>query len=298
MKQISTHLWFDKEAVQAAQFYATVFPDASIAGTSQIHHTPSGSVDIVELDISGQHFTLISAGPMFRVNASISFLVACNSREEVDALYARLADEGTDLMPLDSYPFSERYAWVVDRYGLSWQLYFNSGSPINQVITPTLMFSGAGLGKAEEAMQYYSGVFAGYGTSGVGGIARYGSAVPERDGMIMHASFTLAGQEFYAMDSGVDQDVPFNEAISFMVHCDSQAEIDYFWGKLSAVPEAEQCGWLKDRFGLSWQIVPAAMMKMMLEGTPEQIARVTAAFMQMKKFDLAALERAYKGGKA
>jgi predicted 3-demethylubiquinone-9 3-methyltransferase (glyoxalase superfamily) len=199
------------------------------------------------------------------------------------------------MMPLDSYPFSERFAWVQDRYGLSWQLYFNSDSPVNQVITPSLMFSGAGLGKAEAAMEYYAGVFAEKGESGVGNIARYGAENTSREGMVMHGAFTLLGQEFYAMDSHVDNDHPFNEAISFMVHCDTQEEIDYFWNKLSAVPEAEQCGWLKDKFGLSWQIVPTAMMEMLKSGDEGQIARVTQAFLQMKKFDIATLERAAAG---
>lgn len=111
----------------------------------------------------------------------------------------------------------------------------------------------------------------------------------------MFADFMLAGQWFTAMDSAYPHDFAFNEAISFLISCDDQQEIDYFWGKLSAVPEAEVCGWLKDRFGLSWQVSPAAMDEMMRDGSPEQIARVTQAFLQMKKFDLAELRKAYLG---
>ena len=153
MQRITPHLWFEKEAKEAAEFYASVFPKSEIINTTTLHNTPSGSVDIVTIELLGQEFMLISAGPLFK----------------------------------------------------------------------------------------------------------------------------------------------FNEAISFMVNCDTQEEIDYYWEKLSAVPEAEQCGWLKDKYGLSWQIVPTAMGEMMTNGTPEQIARVTEAFLKMKKFDIAALKRAYKG---
>jgi predicted 3-demethylubiquinone-9 3-methyltransferase (glyoxalase superfamily) len=97
------------------------------------------------------------------------------------------------------------------------------------------------------------------------------------------------------MDSAHTHNFKFNEAISLMVNCDTQEEIDYYWEKLSAVPEAEQCGWLKDKFGLSWQIVPTEMDEMMRDGTPEQIGRVTQAFLKMKKFDLAELRKAYAG---
>jgi predicted 3-demethylubiquinone-9 3-methyltransferase (glyoxalase superfamily) len=107
--------------------------------------------------------------------------------------------------------------------------------------------------------------------------------------------FTLEGQWFAAMDSAHEHNFRFNEAISFMVNCATQEEIDYYWGKLSTVPEAEQCGWLKDKFGLSWQIVPTELDAMMRDGTPEHIARVTEAFLKMKKFDLAELCKAYQG---
>ena len=110
----------------------------------------------------------------------------------------------------------------------------------------------------------------------------------------MFTDFMLEGQWFAAMDSAREHNFKFNEAISFMVNCDAQEEIDYYWEKLSVVPEAEQCGWLKDKFGLSWQVVPTEMDEMMRNGTPEQIARVTQAFLKMKRFDLAELRKAYR----
>ncbi len=153
MQKITPHLWFDKEAKDAAKFYTSVFPKSKIKDTTTLHNTPSGTVDIVTIELLGQEFMLISAGPLFK----------------------------------------------------------------------------------------------------------------------------------------------FNESISFIINCDTQEEIDYYWEKLSAVPEAEQCGWLKDKYGLSWQIVPTLMSKMMRDKDKKKLARVTEAFLEMKKFDIATLKRAYKG---
>ena len=153
MQRIIPHLWFDKEAREAAEFYTSVFPGSRIKESTTLHNTPSGTVEIITVELGDQEFRLLSAGPFFK----------------------------------------------------------------------------------------------------------------------------------------------FNEAISFVVPCESQDEIDYYWGKLSAVPEAEQCGWLKDKYGVSWQIVPSVLSEMIREKDEEMLARVTEAFLQMKKFDIAALHQAYRG---
>jgi predicted 3-demethylubiquinone-9 3-methyltransferase (glyoxalase superfamily) len=152
-QKIVPHLWFDTQAKEAANFYCSVFPDSNITHISTIHNTPSGDCDIVSFTLGGQPFMAISAGPLFK----------------------------------------------------------------------------------------------------------------------------------------------FNESISFMVYCETQEEIDYYWEKLSAIPEAEQCGWLKDKFGLSWQIVPSVMDQMMQDASPERVARVTQAFLKMKKFNISVLQDAYNG---
>ncbi|MEK7494738.1 MAG: VOC family protein, partial [Patescibacteria group bacterium] len=144
----------------------------------------------------------------------------------------------------------------------------------------------------EEATDFYLSVFK---NSKRGMIARYGTDNPsEKAENVMFTDFQIEGQWFAAMDSGQKHEFAFNEALSFIVRCENQEEIDYYWEKLSAVPEAEQCGWLKDKYGVSWQITPFVMDEYM-KGTPEQVERVTKAFLQMKKFDLATLEQAYKG---
>jgi predicted 3-demethylubiquinone-9 3-methyltransferase (glyoxalase superfamily) len=153
LQKITPHLWFDKEARKAAEFYVSVFPDSKITRVNEIKNTPSGTVDVVSFNLSGQAFMAIGAGPLFK----------------------------------------------------------------------------------------------------------------------------------------------FNESVSFIIQCETQQEIDYYWNKLTEGGQEQACGWLKDKFGLSWQVVPAAMSEMMGKGSPEQIARVTAAFMGMKKFDLAALQKAFEG---
>ena len=293
MRKISTHLWFDKEAKEAAELYVSVFKDAKIRSMAKLSDTPSGTVDLVSIELRGQEFTLLSAGPLFKFTPAVSFLVACKTKEEVDALWGELAKGGSALMDLGKYPFSEKYGWLQDRYGLSWQLMFTGDREIKQNITPTLMFVGKQCGKAEEAVNSYASVFR---NAKVGDILRYGKGEePDREGTAKHAAFTLEGQEFAAMDSARSHDFTFNEAISFMVHCDTQKEIDHYWGKLSAVPEAEQCGWLKDKYGLSWQIVPTAMDEMLKDKDKKKTARVTEAFLKMKKFDIAKLKEAYEG---
>lgn len=292
MQKIVPHLWFDKEAAEAAKFYTSLFKDSNIIDTTTIYGTPSGTAEMVTIELAGQEFMLLSAGPFFTFTPAISFLIACGTKEEVDTLWEQLSKDGTALMPLDEYPFSERYAWVEDRYGISWQIMHMGNRVITQKITPTLMFTDDKCGKAEEAINAYASMFS---NANVGDILRYTAGEePDKEGTIKHAAFMLEGQKFAAMDSAYEHYFTFNEAISFIVYCDTQEEIDYYWDKLSAVPEAEQCGWLKDKFGVSWQIVPTAMKEMMQNKDAEKLARLTEAFLKMKKFDIAELKKAYE----
>ena len=293
MQKITPHLWFDKEAKEAAEFYTSLLPDSKVTNITTLHDTPSGDCDVVSFELAGQPFMAISAGPLFKFNPSVSFHVKCKTKEEVDAIWEKLSSGGKVLMPLDAYPFSERYGWIEDKYGLSWQVIYAGNNEIQQTITPVLMFVGTVCGKTEEAVTFYTSVFHNANTFF---LTRYGKGEePDKQGTVQYVAFTLEGMEFGAMDSARDHHFAFNEAISFLVPCDTQAEIDYYWEKLSADPQAEQCGWLKDKFGLSWQIWPTAIGEMMKNGTREQIDRITQAFLPMKKFDLATLQRAYEG---
>jgi predicted 3-demethylubiquinone-9 3-methyltransferase (glyoxalase superfamily) len=260
MQTITTHLWFDKEAKEAAQFYVSIFPQSKIKSTTTLHDTPSGSVDTVSFELLGREFQAISAGPDFKFNPSVSFHVTCKTKEDVEAIWGELAQGGMVLMELGTYPWSERFGWVQDKYGVSWQIYATDRADAPQ-LTPAIMFVGSAAGRAEEAITFWTSVFPG---SKVKMIQRYGPGEePDKEGTVKQGAFSLLGQDFVAMDSAHEHQFAFNEAISFMVNCETQEEIDTYWSKLSAVPEAEQCGWLKDKFGLSWQIVPTGMDDML-----------------------------------
>ncbi len=311
MQKITPHLWFDKEAKEAAQFYTSIFANSKITNITTIHEVPSptGDSDIVSFELRGQPFMAISAGPLFKFNPSVSFIVNFDpsrerdARENIDAVWEKLLPGGAVLMPIQEYPFSKRYGWLQDKYGLSWQLILtNPEGEERPEIVPSLMFVGDVCGKAEEAINFYLSVFkdapfdSARRESKMGAILRYGAGrEPDKEGTVMFADFKLLGAWLAAMDSAWEHQFAFNEAISLLIPCETQEEIDYYWDRLSADPHAEQCGWLKDKYGLSWQVSPTAMDEMMAKGTPEQIARVTQAFLPMKKFDIAKLKEAYKG---
>lgn len=305
MQKIVPHLWFDTEAKEAAEFYSAVFPDSKVSRVMTLKDTPSGNADVVSFTLWGYHFMAISAGPLFKINPSISFMVNfdpsqdAEAKTRIDKVWEKLMEGGKALMPIDKYPFSERYGWVQDKYGVSWQLILtNPEGEERPIIIPSFLFVTKEGDVAEEATDFYLSVFK---DAKRGVIARYPAGPPaggesNTEGALMFSDFTLEGQWFAAMDGRADMhDFAFNEAVSLIVKCDTQEEIDYYWEKLSAVPEAEQCGWLKDKYGVSWQVAPTAMDEMMSSGDEEKITRVTQAFLQMKKFDIAKLEEAARG---
>lgn len=297
MKPITPHLWFDKEAVEAAEMYTSAFGNASVGEVIALRDTPSGDAHVVPFALVGQEFMAINAGPLFKFTPSISFHVKCRSEFESDSIWERLSRSGTVLMEYGEYPWSRKYGWTQDRFGLSWQVILTDEAEIKQKIIPVLMFVGDVCGKAEEAVDFYTSVFEPRGgETGVDSIRRYGEGEPpDAVGTVKYAAFSLQGMELGAMDSAHDHDFGFNEAISLVVYCDSQDEIDYLWDRLSAVRDAEQCGWLKDKYGVSWQIVPAVLDEMLSSGDEARTARVTEAFLQMKKFDLEKLRGAFEG---
>ena len=292
MQKIRPFLWFEKEAGQAAGFYTSIFSNSRITNKTTLHDTPSGTVEVVSVELMGQEFTLMAAGPLFKFTPAVSFLVAYNAKEDVDALWEKLSRGGATMMPLDKYPFSDRYGWLQDKYGLSWQILLMREREGRPKIIPTLMFVGKQAGNAEQAIHFYASVFH---HSQIGSILRYGKEdKPDKEGTLKYVSFTLEGQEFAAMDSAREHNFSFNEAISFEIRCESQQEVDDYWEKLSADPQAEQCGWLKDPYGLSWQVVPGILNEMLSDKDPAKTARVTQAFLKMKKINIAALRRAYE----
>lgn len=293
MQFITPNLWFNGNAEEAVRFYLDAFPESLITAT---HYYPSEGLPEFQADMAGKvlavdfqlgdlELVAINAGNEFRPNPSISFmvnfdpLVKSNAAEQLNALWSQLIIEGNALMPLDAYPFSKLYGWVEDRYGVNWQLILTdpSGEPRPHII-PGFMFGGPNANRARAAIQRWTSVFP---NSAVGEVAEYPVQTgPASAGSLMFSEFTLGGQWFTAMDSGVDQDFTFTEGVSMQVNCDGQEEIDRYWDALSRVPEAEVCGWCKDEFGVSWQVVPASINELMTR------PRAYQTLMTMKKIEI------------
>ena len=287
--KIVPHLWFDKEAKEAIAFYTSVFPGSELISATEIGGTPSGNVDILTFKLKGQDFMAINAGPFFRINQSISFSVYCGSEKEIHRLYEKLAEGGSVLMPLDKYDWSPKYAWVQDKFGVSWQLDIQDiDSPLK--IVPTILFVNEKSARLKEAVYFYKSIFP---ESEIIMEAPYDKSVNMPEGSLLFARVSLSGFLFNSMSSSIHHDFDFNEAISFMVYCNNQEEIDYFWDKLTEGGEEQPCGWLKDKFGLSWQIVPYEMNMIMNNAQTGQRARVMEEMFKMKKLDLNVLKNAY-----
>ena len=270
--QITPCLWFDNKAKEAAEFYCSVFPETVITSENHI---------VVTIESSGQKFILLNGGPHFTINPSVSFFVVYETSKEVEEVWDLLMKGGSALMPLDKYDWSEKYGWVQDKFGVSWQISVGKENEFGQKFSPSLLFTNKFSGKAEQAIRFYTTLF---DESSIDRIERYTANDYDVEGTIKFAQFRLGNQVFMAMDSTLSHTFSFNEAVSFVVECKTQDEIDFYWDKLSAVPEAEQCGWLKDQFGVSWQIVPSILGELMSD--PSRSGKVIQAFMQMKKFDI------------
>ncbi|MGO3796410.1 MAG: VOC family protein [Pauljensenia sp.] len=303
VQTIVPHLWFDQQAREAVDTYVRAFTpvgESRVESSIVLSGTPSGDALNLVFTLAGHRFMAIDGGPYFHPNPSISFFVNFDpsrdpqAREHLDELWEVLAEEGVALMDLGEYPFSPHYGWVQDRFGVSWQLILSDpGGDERPVIVPSLLFTGERAGQALDARDFWMSVFE---DSHEGLTAPYPAGMePDPEGTLMFGDFTLAGQWFAAADSALGHSFSFDEGVSLLVECEDQDEIDRLWEALSAVPEAEQCGWLKDRFGVSWQIVPAEMAVMMETGSPDQLARLTQAFLPMHKLDLTTLRAAWEG---
>jgi len=302
MPKITPFLWFDSNAEEAIDFYTASFKNSKIgkvvrydeAGAT-VSGRPQGSVMTATFKLGRQDFIALNGGPHFKFNPSISFFVNLETAAEVDNLWEKLSDSGTELMELQMYDWSEKYGWIQDKFGLSWQLNLGRKADVEQLITPSFLFVGKQHGRAEEAVRFYTSIFK---NSTISGILRYQFGEEEPEGTVKHAQFKLEGGAFMAMDSSLDHAFNFNEAISFSVDCATQKEVDYYWERLSkgGDEKAQQCGWLKDQFGVSWQIVPRVLPEFLQDKDPQKSQRVMQAMLQMKKLDIAELKRAYHGG--
>lgn len=300
MPTIVPCIWLDDEAEAAAAFYAEIFPSSAVrartrypGGFDNPAGKPRGSVLTVEMDLMGAPFTLLNGGPSFRPDPAVSFFAHAHSLEETERMALALAEGGRFLMELAAYPWSPRYAWVEDRYGVSWQVMLRADASEEQRIQPSLLFCGEVFGRAEEALTFYASVF----PEGEVGDLMHVDAATGADASLQYGLARLAGQELVAMDSGLEQEAAFSEGLSLQVLCRDQAEVDHFWSALAEGGQESRCGWLEDRFGLSWQVIPRPMLELMAAsgGEGPGYERAFQAMLEMDKLDVAALQAAYEG---
>jgi predicted 3-demethylubiquinone-9 3-methyltransferase (glyoxalase superfamily) len=289
MQKITPFLWFDNQAEEAATLYASLFEHSKIGNIRRYGDAgpgPKGQVMTLSFQLAGLGFMALNGGPLFAFTPAISFFVSCSAEREIDALWDKLADGGQVFMELQKYPFSKKFGWARDRFGLTWQLNLTGSF---SKITPFLMFVGTQHGRSEEAMKYWGTLFK---DSRVDYVERFAEGEQGAQGTVKHARFMLAGQEFMAMDSNRNHSFAFNEAISLYVDCTTQSEVDELWEKLSEGGEKGQCGWLKDRFGVSWQIVPSVLGQLLADKDPLRASNVMQVMLKMKKLDIKTLQEA------
>jgi len=278
-------LWYDGDAKESAEFYCKVFNGKITADTPMV----------MNIDLFGQKLMLLNGGPHFTKNASVSFMIICETEGEVQKYWDQLIDGGIALMEIGEYPWSKKYGWVRDKFGVTWQVYLGENGDVEQKIIPTLMFIHQNNGKAMQAMKLYTQIFP---NSKIGNVLKYGDGVgnetheiPEN---VQHAHFEIDGYSFFCMDNSYDHQFDFNEGISVVVMTDSQDQTDNYWDALTVDGGRESmCGWLKDKFGMSWQIVPKRLIELMSDPDPEKAQKVIMAMMKMQKIVIQDLEKAY-----
>jgi len=295
-QKITPFLWFDGKAEEAAKFYVSIFKNSKIDTMKpwgEGSPFPKEQIMNATFELDGQQFYAFDAGPQFKLNPSISFFVVCETEAETNDVWQKLVDGGNVMMALEKYDWSEKYGWLQDRFGISWQVSLGKISDVGQKFTPSLLFTKGNAGRAEEAVNFYTSLF---DNSSISGILKYTAGEHDVEGTVKHAQFSLHGQMFMAMDSSGPHSFVFNEAISLFVSCKTQEEIDHFWQKLTTGGGQESmCGWVKDKFGVSWQIVPPVLGQLLADKDRAKAARAMQAMMKMKKIIIADLEKASEG---
>jgi predicted 3-demethylubiquinone-9 3-methyltransferase (glyoxalase superfamily) len=276
--QIYPCLWFDGQALAAAEFYCSVFKNSRITTKTSM---------VVIFELNGKKFMGLNGGPKFKFTPAISIFVTCETIDETKGVWEKLIDGGKALIPIDKQPWSERYGWLQDKFGLTWQISIVNDPGDKQKIRPSMLFTGDKFGRAEEALKFYSSVF---DNSSTDFLMHYPKEDAANAGKVMYSEFKLNQYDIIAMDGPGVHDYTFNEAVSLVVPCETQKEIDYFWTRLTEGGEESMCGWLKDKFGVSWQIVPAMIGKLMTD--PEKAPRVMKQVLQMRKLDIETLMKA------
>jgi len=271
-------IWFDNQAKAAAEFYCSAFPDTKLQCETAM---------VTLFSIRGKVFMGLDGGPQHKPNPSVSFFQVFETEDELNKAWEILSASGKVLMPLDTYPWSSKYGWLEDQFGVSWQLSLAMAAGEDADVFPSLMFTGEQNGKAQQAIDFYTNLFP---NSSVALISKYEAGEHDTEGNIKHAQIYLNGYRVALMESSMEHKFDFNWGVSLVVNCQTQQEIDYYWDKIAERGKPSMCGWTQDEFGLWWQIVPASLGTYMND--PVKAPKVMDAFMKMTKFNIAELEQA------
>lgn len=258
-------IWHNHTAHEASDYYLKIFPNAS--------ETIQGGL-ITKLEIGDQSLLLLNGGNDFTPNSTISLFYYAPSAEEAKKIFDQLKEGGKVMMDFGPYDFAKLYAFVEDKYHTSWQIYWGDYRGNNATC---LMFTDEIEGKANNAIQYYLSVFK---NSRLLSKELYPESTGKRAGYVMFSEIQIDNFHLNLMDSGVDQSIRFTEGNSIVVECNDQEEIDHYWYHLSKDGEEQMCGWCKDQFGISWQIIPKQLFNYL------QTPAAVEAFMSMKKINI------------
>jgi predicted 3-demethylubiquinone-9 3-methyltransferase (glyoxalase superfamily) len=276
--QIYPCLWFDGQAKVAAEFYCSIFKNSKIT---------TDTLMVVNFELDGKKFMGLNGGPIFKINPSISIFATFESIEETNFIWNKLIEGGKALINIDKHDWSERYGWLQDKFGLTWQISVVNNAGDQPSIKPAMLFTNEKFGKAEEAINFYTSTF---DNSNIDVLINYPESTPF-GGKVMYSEFNLKKHNFIAMDGPGNHEYAFNEGVSMVVDCKNQEEIDHYWNTLSGNGGQEsQCGWVKDKYGVSWQIVPTVLGELM--SNPEKGQRVMQVVMKSKKFNIEDLKNA------
>lgn len=290
MQKITPCLWFNNQAEEAAEFYKSLFKNSKIGDEalygdagSKVSGQKKGSVMTVDFEIEGLKVVALNGGPHFKFTPSFSFFVWRKSEKEVETLWKALSRDGQVRMGLEKYPWSKKYGWTADKYGVEWQIMV---SDQYEKIAPAFLFVDKLFGKGEEAVKYYSSLFK---DSKIDTLSK-----DEKSNAILHCMFQLAGQTFVLSEGPGKHDYTFSPAFSLMVDCRDQKEVDKYWDEFTAKGKESKCGWVEDKYGVSWQVVPSELGKLMAGKDAQKTENMMKAMLNMRKLDIETLKQAYR----
>ncbi len=267
-------LWFDGKANEAAEFYCNIFPNSTIST-----NTPM----VVLFYLNGNKFMGLNGGPMFKLNYSSSIFIHCSSLDETNRIWNALLENAHVMMEKKAYPWSEQYGWLEDKYGCSWQI---MKSDTDKMI-PAFLFTGDQFGNAKAAIDFYIKTFS---NSSIVNLNYFDENTPFAD-KVSYGEFLINNNSLVVQDGPGNHAVHFTEATSLVLNCKTQEEIDYYWNCFTTNDGQEsRCGWCKDQFGISWQVLPEQIASLMSDTSKAE--RVMQEIMKMNKIDLAILMNA------